>query len=358
MKRILVTSAGGAPAINFARSLRRAPEPIHTIGVDANKFTLQRAETDETHLVPRQDDPLYLPVLREIVEETGAEFLHCQMSYEMLRISALRDALPVRSFLPAHATIEVCEDKYRSFQAWKAAGLPVPETVLVDGPADLDRAFAELGPKLWLREVSGSAGKGSLPTDDPEQARRWIDLHKGWGRFTAARCLQPESITWQSLWADGELVVAQGRRRLYWEFANRTLSGVTGVTGTGVTVADPALDDLCLRAIRAIDPRPNGIFGVDLTYDAAGRPNLTEINIGRFFTTHYFFTAAGLNMPYIYVKLGYGETPPLPERRLNPLPPDLAWIRGMDREPVLLPLDRVEQDAARLRRRLDRLGGT
>lgn len=352
MKRILLTSAGGAPATNFVRSLRDAPELFWIVGVDANKYTLQRAETDEKHLIPKVNDPYYFDVLFDIIKETGVEFLHCQMSFEMLTISTLRDKLGITTNLPSHETIDICEDKHKSFKCWKKAGLPVPETVLVENEAGLKKCFEQFGPKLWLRETSGSAGKGSLPTDDFETARRWIDLHKGWGKFTAAQCLERESITWQSIWHEGELVVAQGRKRLYWEFADRAPSGVTGVTGTGVTVSDPELDEVAQKAILAIDEKPNGIFGVDLTYNKKGIPQLTEINIGRFFTTHYFFTAAGLNMPYIYVQLGYGEKPKLPIRKINPLTPGLAWVRGMDCKPILKPLSEIDACEQALMRRL------
>jgi hypothetical protein len=355
MKRVLITSAGGAPATNFVRSLRDAPEPFWLVGVDANKYNLSRAETDERYLIPKVTDPRYFEVLADICKETGAEFLHCQLSYEMIRISQLRDALGLRTHLPSHKTIEICEDKFQSFEYWKRAGLPVPETMLLRNEADLSAAFSDLGPKLWLREISGSAGKGALPTTDLETARRWIDLHRGWGRFTAAECLEPQTITWQSIWNKGELIVAQGRRRLYWEFANRAPSGVTGVTGTGVTVSDPELDELARLAILAVEAEPNGIFGVDLTYDKNGKPRLTEINIARFFTTHYFFTAAGLNMPYIYVKLGYGETPLLPSRRINPLTPGIAWVRGMDCEPILTSMDEIDSRERALVARMGRL---
>jgi carbamoyl-phosphate synthase large subunit len=88
-------------------------------------------------------------------------------------------------------------------------------------------------------------------------------------------------------------------------------------------------------AIRSADPRPHGIFGVDLTYDDDGRPNPTEINIGRFFTTILFFARAGLNLPQIYCDLAlHGKRPDL-NRNVNPLPEGLLWIRGMDVEPVL-----------------------
>jgi carbamoyl-phosphate synthase large subunit len=76
-----------------------------------------------------------------------------------------------------------------------------------------------------------------------------------------------------------------------------------------------------------------------MTYDQRGRPNPTEINIGRFFTTHHFFTKAGVNFPKIYRDLALeGRFPTLP-RKINPLPDGLLWIRGMDVPPLLTTVD-------------------
>jgi hypothetical protein len=116
---------------------------------------------------------------------------------------------------------------------------------------------------------------------------------------------------------------------------NRTLSGITGVTGAAATVRDPAIDVFAERAIRAIDAEPHGIFSVDMTYDRDEAVRATEINIGRFFTTIHFFTEAGLNMPEIFMKLAFGEAVPPLSRPINPLEPGLVWIRGMDTPPVL-----------------------
>lgn len=342
MKRILVTGAGGAPATNFVRSIRRSGEPFYLIGLDINKYTLQRAETDEKYLMPPVSSPHYARLLGDIIARTRPDFLHNQVDQEMLAISAMRHELAVRTFLPAHETLEVCASKLLSYQAWVRAGIKVPGTMLLERPEDLAEAFRRFGPRLWLREIRGAAGEGAMATDDPEVALHWIHFRKGWGRFTAAECLEPQSVTWQSVWFEGELMAAQGRKRLYWEFASRAPSGVTGITGTGITVRDPLVDEIARKAILAIDPRPHGIFGVDLTYDREGVPNPTEINCGRFFTTQLFFTTAGLNLPYLYVKLGLGEEVDLPEPRVNPLPPGLAWIRGMDTEPRLVAADEIE----------------
>src|SRR5205823_5407002 len=162
------------------------------------------------------------------------------------------------------------------------------------------------------------------------------------GQFTAAEMLSANSVTWLSLWYRGELVVAQTRRRRSWNFGDRTLSGVTGVTGVAETCSSEIVTRTALDAIESIDREPHGIFAVDLTYDNEGIPRLTEINIGRFFTTVYFFTQAGINFPQIYRDIALEEKFPVLERKINPLPDGLLWIRGMDVEPVLTTVAKLE----------------
>lgn len=358
MKRILVTGAGGSPATNFVRSLRLAPERFHIVGVDADKFYLQRAETDERYLVPKAHEPDYLDVIRHVIRSSAIECAYFQTDPEIGRVVDCSEDLGVRVLLPSPTTVRILQNKYESYRCWRQAGLRVPRTRMVQDDRDLEIAFEEFGSPVWIRSVvSHGAGRGSFKAATVEMARVWVRHFADLGPFTVAECLEADSVTWLSIWKDGQLVVAQGRKRLYWEFANRAPSGVTGLTGTGVTIADPQVDDIAKRAILAVDGKPHGIFGVDLTYDRKGVPNPTEINVGRFFTTHLFFTQAGLNMPYIYVKLAYGEEIELPPVRVNPLLPGLAWIRGMDFVPILTTLQEIEAPAqalAELRARLRR----
>jgi len=352
MKRIIVTGAGGTPSTNFVRSLRSAPEPFHLVGVDANKYYLQRAETDERYLVPSAEEADYIPILNSIIDETRVEFIHAQPDYEVYAISRNRNHLHAETFLPKHSVVEACQDKLKSNQIWEKAGLKVPKAMKIDKPKDIERAFDSLGSSLWIRAiVSPGAGKGSLKVNKASLAKEWIDFQKGWGNFMASQRLTDQTVTWMSIWKEGELVVAQGRRRLYWELASRAPSGVTGLTGAGVTIADNQADKIAEEAIIALDHHPNGIYSVDMTYDHQGVPNPTEINIGRFFTTHFFFTTAGLNMPYLYVKLAYAEGIPKLTKKVNPLTPGLCWIRGMDFLPVLTDLNHVQLYEDELKKR-------
>lgn len=355
MKRILVCAAGGSPATNFVRSLRHMEEEVFLVGVDCDPYTLERAETDVRLVVPRASEPDYLPLLNQIIDEYEIELVHAQNDIELEFLSNNRDALHAKVFLPAKETVDICVDKYESYKRWAKAGVPVPGTLLLNNEADLKEAMETLGPRVWLRNIKGAAGNGSYPTSTYDEALEWVNSQKGWGHFTAAQCLEPETVTWMSLWKDGELVVAQGRKRLSWELSSRAPSGVTGVTGTGLTYSSPELDAIATKAVLAIDTKPTGIFSVDCTYDKRGVPNPTEINIGRFFTTHLFFTEAGLNMPEIFVRLAYDEPLPPISRIHNPLPDGLLWVRGVDFLPKLTTLESVESSKAALAARRKRL---
>lgn len=335
MRRIVLSEAGGTLTRNVVASLRAAPESLYIVGISSNPYELALSSCDETFLVPRASDLQFIPAITEVIRQTGATFLHSQHDAVIKVLSKHRSELAVRMFLPSEQTVSSCIDKYQSYRLWEQAGITVPRTREICSPSDLQEAFTSLGPSIWLRLKEGGGGSGALPTDDFAFAKLWIEHFKGWGNFTAAEVLSPDSVTWTSIWRGGQLLVAQGRKRLAWLFGNRTLSGVTGVTAIGETVSDPTVDAVAQRAILAIDRSPDGIFSVDMTYNTDGEPCPTEINIGRFFTTIHFFTEAGVNFPYIFLKAAYGEEPPLPNQRLNPLESGLLWIRGMDTPPVL-----------------------
>jgi len=355
MKRIMITGSGGSPSTNFIRSLRASPENFFIAGTDCDKYYLLRSETDEKFLVPKASDKHYLDVLNQIISEKKIDFLHVQNDVEMGYISELRNKLDANTFLPSKKTIKICLDKFESYKYWAKAGVIQPETMRIRDEIDLKNAFEKYGSEIWLRDTTGAGGRGSLRAPNFKVAKSWLDFHSGWNKFTAAECLKEQSITFQSIWKDGELVVAQGRKRLYWELSKLAPSGISGATGTGMTFSDDKLSKIAQDAVFAIDKNPNGIFSVDLTYDNKGIPNPTEINIGRFFTTHEFFTRAGLNMPYIFIKLAYKEKIPEIKKKICPLKDGLVWIRGMDFLPVFSDLNTINNNVNLLSQRIKEL---
>jgi hypothetical protein len=345
MAKIQVGGAGGAPSNGFIKSLKESGRNDYLIGTSCDVSDLFLADVDEKYPIPTASDPTYNDVLLRMLLKIRPDFIHLQNDYEVRAVSRLRDqveALGVKHYLPAAETVENCVDKEKSYQIWQRAGLPVPKTMLLHKPDDLKKAFDLYGETIWVRAIEGGGGYGALPANNYDFAKIWIDRYNGWGEFTASELLTKDTVTWLSIWHHGELVVAQSRRRLSWNFGNRTLSGVTGITGVGETYSNERIDRISQDAILTIDSKPHGIFAVDMTYDKNRIPNPTEINIGRFFTTHYFFTKAGLNMPKIYCDIALDGNFPTLQKRINPLPDGLIWIRGMDVDPVLTTRNELE----------------
>ena len=351
MKKILVGGAGGAPSEGVIRSLKQWPRREQILGMGSSKIDLTLSKADKKFLIESADSANYKRILINLLKRIKPDFLHAQNDLEIFAISKIRDLVletGVKVFMPAHEVIERCVYKYNSYLAFNSAGIKVPKNIMIESKEQLKNAFQELSNsdgQIWLRSNEiGGGGKGSLSTNNYDLAKSWIDHFNGWGTFMAAEKLSPETVTWLSIWHKGKLIVAQSRKRVGWIHANRSISGVTGITHMGITSSDPIVDDIATKSVLAVSDSPHGIFGVDLTYDFEGIPNPTEINISRFFTTILFFTKAGLNMPKIYKDIAlYSKFPNL-TKKINPLENDLCWIRGMDTTPKLISLKKLNNN--------------
>ena len=119
--------------------------------------------------------------------------------------------------------------------------------------------------------------------------------------------LPGREFAFQSLWRNGRLITSAARERLEYVFGHLMPSGQSSSPSVARTIHRDDVNELASAAILAADPRATGVFCVDLKEDESGRPLITEINAGRFFTTSNFLAEAGANMPYEYVRLARGE---------------------------------------------------
>ena len=351
MTKILIAGAGGAPSEGVINSLLRSKKSEEIIGMGSEPTDLVLSKAKKKFYIPYADSSEYKQQLLNLLNTERPGMVHFQNDLEIFHASLIRDdilATGTKLYMPDHEVIDICVHKYKSYLAFNRAGISVPRNMMIANEEDLREAFFELADetgKIWLRAASiGGGGTGAIPTNDYTMAKAWIDHYKGWGDFVAAEMLTSNTITWLSIWYEGELVVAQSRERRGWAHGNRSVSGVTGVTKVGVTCSNESVTKIAIDSVKAVSARPHGIFGVDMAYDRNGVPNPTEINISRFFTTVLFFTEAGLNMPEIFKDIAlYGEFPRL-EKKINPLPSGLMWLRGMDVLPRLMTADKINSE--------------
>lgn len=353
--KILIAGAGGAPSEGVINSLLRSKKGETVLGMGSEPTDLVLSQASKRFLVPYADSPNYAGQLLALLNAERPALVHFQNDLEIFHASLLREEIVdtgTRLYMPNHDVIDTCVNKYKSYLAFRKAGLTIPNNLMIQNSSDLSEAFSTLADeagKIWLRSSSiGGGGKGAIATSDYELAKGWISHHRGWGDFVAAEMLTPDTVTWLSIWHEGKLVVAQSRQRRGWTHGDRSISGVTGVTKVGVTCDDALVNQTALASVRAVSAQPHGIFGVDMAYDRNGVPNPTEINISRFFTTVRFFTEAGLNLPAIFKDIALYDEFPEFEKKINPLPPGLLWLRGMDVVPRLMTRNDIEAEVSYL----------
>lgn len=344
--KVLVLGSGGAASNGFARALRLAGG-YELVGTNCSETDLWLSECETNHLVaPVSDFDAWRVDLHRVIQTEKPDFVHAQNDAEVRALAHCRSLvhmLGCKTYLPSTETIELCQDKWLSYERWRDSGLTVPETKLCATVAAVSSmTWHSKHDKVWLRPRRGAGGQRSFVASSYTEAAWWLDRNHGWGEFTIAELLTPQSVTVQQLYWHGELVCSQQRTRESWANAGSTTTGVSGSTGVGVTSSHAEADRVADLAVAAVDAKPHGLYGVDMAYNEAGTPCPTEINIGRMFTTaSEFFALASpnraFNMAVRYVNIGtFQRTNGVPLGQRNPLPDGVRWIRGMDNLPVLV----------------------
>ena len=342
-KRVLALGCGGSAGINFIESLRMADEDIYICGTDINRWHLELPDLDERYLVPPLSNPDYIEILNRLVEEHGITLVHAQPDVEVRNLSRNRDLIKGSIFLPDDAVIARCHDKLQFNTIMDQHDIPVPRAHPIGDEAalrrDLDDLVASSG-KAWLRAIRGAGSRAALPVTNIDHALMWMDYWRekeglGPEDFMVSEFLPGTEYAFQSLWRDGELICSAARERLEYIFGNLTPSGQSSSPSVARSVENDRVNEIATRAIEAVDPKPRGIYCVDIKENGDGVPCVIEINIGRFFTTSNFFARLGANMPYDYVRIAHGEEPVTFEP-YNAVPEGWLWIRLMDKGPILV----------------------
>lgn len=336
MKRILITGCGGYAAIGFIRCLRKANEKFYLVGTDSNSNSVFFKLTDKVYLVPAADHPGYIDSINKVIKKEKIDFVWAQPPQEVRVISDNREKLLSTVFLPSKETIAVYESKIETAGRLKEKNIAIPQSLLVEKKKDLQNAFRLFGKKIWLRAVIGAGGKGAFLADDIDEAIFWIKYNNGWGNFSAAEYLPGKGFGCDMLFYNGRLIFSQVKERISYFMAKVNIAGITGTTGVLKTVNDKKINDFCELAVRAIAPKPHGVFDVDLKCDSKGKPRVTEINIGRFLSSSLsLFYKTGFLAPYYVVKLALEGKLPVKIRKINPIKKDIIISRQLDVEPEM-----------------------
>jgi glutathione synthase/RimK-type ligase-like ATP-grasp enzyme len=339
--RVLVMGAGSAGAENLIRSLRRADPSLVLLGCNDDRFVLRNSAADERAVVPAPGHSGFASVLRRLVRAWRVQLVVPTIDRHVQALSDARHSLRGRIFLPSARVIALCRDKLLLATALRRHGVPAPETHPVSGSDGAHRIFERMGrpTRVWCRPRTGTCARGGAAVATAEEARRWMTVWETMqgvpaSSFTLAEYLPGREILCQSVWRRGRMVLANTFERLACFGADNIPSGVTSLSSLAKTVVEPAVVDVCRRAIIAVAPGTSGAFSVDVKEDAAGRPRVTEINAGRLFMAMTAFDRVlKHSIALTYVRLALGERVHFGEA--YDAAEDHYMVRDMDIEPGL-----------------------
>jgi len=346
--RILVTTAGGGNAINICRSLLDSFPRCFLVGVNANKFQLAKAEnTDVNYLVPKFSGVRYIEIMEEIVKKEKIDFVIPNHELEIQKIvHSDSQLLKDKCFLPKKEVVDLCINKYdliKHLEAYDIAEVP-KSLMLTSGWNEL----REMEYPLWLRLTHGAGSQGAFLSHEFEESVFWIEYwmkHKDASpsNFMVSEYLPGEDHHYFSLWKNGEMIIGKTIKRLEYCCGKYTLTGTSSSPSLCKMVKRKDLDELTERIIKAVDPKADGLYGIDYKESVDGRHCLTEINIGRFPRINLIFNLEQnrVNIAELYVKTGLQI--PFEKPSMDFLyHKDEYLIRDFDTESIIKTFDEIE----------------
>ena len=280
----------------FRQAYRQLGVEGRIIATDIDPLAPALQEADASRIVPRVDDPAYIPAMAEIckVEQISMVFPLIDPAIPVLaRNRGALESTGARLAVVSAEAAEIARDKWMTFEWLRSIGVPTPETWIGTGLP------AEPPFPLFVKPRYGSAGKKSFRADDRAELEFFL-------RYVGDPVVQPfvagaevTNDVFCSL--EGEVWAVVSRRRIEVRW---------GEVHKGVTIHDQAIRDHCsmiAMALQAMGP----ITVQCLVHD--GQPTFTEIN-ARFAGGMPLGVAAGVPSPEWYLREAAGmpvEPPPI-----------------------------------------------
>jgi len=282
---VLFTCAG--QRVDIVSAFGRAG--AFTVAADVDPLAPALYHADARALVPRIDDPGYIPALAELVRLHDVRLIVPLTDLDHLQLLRGRERLGTRVLLAEEDVIEAVNDKYRAHELFVARGIPSPPTWLPDALPD------ELPYPVLVKAREGFGSRHIYRAETPEQLRFFLD-------YTTV----PSMV--QQVCAGEEFSID-----VFCDFEGRCLNAIPrtmieskgGESIKGMTIRDAGLIEhgrLVAETLGLRGPANIQCFRV------GSELQVTDIN-PRFGGAFPLPTAAGSNYPELAIALANGERP-------------------------------------------------
>ena len=259
---VLRTAVGSPVAPSVIAALKAMPG-VRVVGVDAAPQACGFLAADAGYVVPRADDPAFLPEMLRLCAAENVDLLFPDLDEELLLLAEARAdfaAIGTQILLSPAPALRRCDDKYETFQFFRRHAIPTPETWL---PEEIEAI--EPSGRLVLKPRRGRGSQGVFVLDDAPAVATLAGLVEA---PLVQRHVAGVEYTVDTLSdLDGRFLYASVRERLATD---------SGISVRGRTLRHPAVEDYARQIVEALGlVGPACVQGIE---DAESRLWFIEVN--------------------------------------------------------------------------------
>ena len=321
---VLVTASGAPGAPGIIKSLRLNGErKIRIVATDMNPDSYGLFVAEKGYVVPPGASTEYIPRMLEIAEKEEVDVLLPLSTYELMPLSknkAKFERIGTKVIVSDPKPLEIAINKGKLYEFLRKKEIPTPDAIMVNSLAEFERAVFKLGypdvPVCVKPQISkGGRGFRILKKDIDkvdllinykpdntittlEDIISILEIANPFPKLVVMEYLPGKEYSVDLLVKGGEPLITIPR--------SRDLTKL-GISFIGTVEDNKEIREMANKIVRAIGLDYN--INLQLKYSSEGIPKIIEVN-PRVSGTIVLCTGAGVNMPYLGVKMTLGEEIP------------------------------------------------
>lgn len=321
---VLLTGCGAPGAPSIIECLRKNGErEIRIVSVDMNENAASRRSVDAFYTVPQAEDPGFIDRVLEICQKEGVRVVVPIVTRELEVFSGAKsrfEEIGVKVAVAEPGPLHIANNKGLLLTAMKEAGLPTPEFRIASTADQVLDAIGALGypdKPVVVKPTFGNGSRGTRVLDRTVSRSElffknkpnsmYISLSELTEVLREAKAI-PQMMVMEYLpGTDYSVDILAENGETLMCACRRGLSVVSSIFASSIVDWNEEAVQLSKAVTRLL--KLDGNLGFDTKMDAAGRPQVMEIN-PRLPAGIPVTVVAGMNLPYFRIKQLLGE--PLP----------------------------------------------
>jgi len=321
---VLVTASGAPGAPGIIKSLRLNGErKIRIIAADMNRNSFGLFVAEKGYVVPPGTSDEYIPEMLKIAEKENIDVILPLSTYELMSLSKNKDKfvdLGTEVMVSDPEPLEIANNKGKLYEFLRERDIPTPDAITVESLSEFERSIFKFGypdaPVCVKPQISkGSRGfrilRGDVDRLDLflnskpdstittfEEMISILENAEPFPKLVVMEYLPGKEYSVDLLVKNGEPLITIPRARDVIKL---------GISFIGTVEYNEEVAEMANKIIRAIGLDYN--INLQLKYSSEGIPKIIEVN-PRVSGTIVLCTGAGVNMPYLGVKMALGEEIP------------------------------------------------